>query len=168
MALTVDDLLTREEIRDALTAYSHGLDQRNWDIYARAWTEDATIVGPGAGVPEPIHWRAWQERLQSANDATRLSGQHLLNNTWFEIDGDRAHTVTEFTWRTLQTLDKPDMVYEIFGGGLYVDDLERTADGWRIAARTLAVKSTTTSGLPYPPERIDAIRHTLTTNWYQR
>lgn len=167
MKLTADDLITREEIRDALNAYSHGLDQRNWDIFALAWTSDGTFHAPDEGVPEPITWRELQQFLSERNDATRLSGQHLLNNTWFHIDGDTAHTVTEVTWRTLQQLDQPNMVYEIHAGGIYVDDLERTSEGWRIARRVLTVKTKTNTGILYPAERIEAIRTTLTTNWYK-
>lgn len=166
MALTADDLITREEIRDALNAYSHGLDQRNWDLFARAWTETGTFRAPGMGQVDPVRWQDFQQRLIEQNDATRLSGQHLLNNTHFRIEGDTAHTVTEFTWVTLQTLDQPGVLYEVHGGGLYVDDLVPADDGWRIARRTAALKSMTTTGVPYPPDRIDALRATLTTDWY--
>jgi hypothetical protein len=167
MSLTAEDLIIREEIRDALNAYSHGLDQRNWDIFARAWTPTGTFQAPAEGVPDPLPWQDFQQFLISRNDATRLSGQHLLNNTWFQIDGDTAHTVTEVTWLTLQQLDQPNMIYEIRAGGLYVDDLERTGDGWRIARRVLTVKSKDCTGILYPEDRIEAIRTTLTTNWYK-
>lgn len=166
MPLTPEDLIAREEIRDALNAYSHGLDQRNWEIYARAWTPDAMIFAPGPGSADPVSADEFRTRLITANDATRLSGQHLLNNTWFQIDGDTAHTVTEFTWVTLQTTDKPDLLFEVRGGGLYVDDLRRTDQGWRISTRRIAVKNRETRGVPYAPELIDSLRRTLETDWY--
>lgn len=162
----MDDLIAREEIRDALNAYSHGLDQRAWDIFAQAWTADGTFEAPASGITEPMHWKDFQDRLITSNDATRLSGQHLLNNTWFQIDGESAHTVTELTWVTLQILDQPNMVYEIRGGGLYVDDLERTVDGWRIKRRVATVKTKNENGILYPADRIEQIRATLGTTWY--
>ena len=164
MNLTLEDLITREEIRDTLTAYSQGLDQRNWDLFDQIWTQDATFeakddhIGP-ASIAE-------LKALLQGNDATRLAGQHLLNNTWFQIDGDRAHTITEVTWVTLQTTDKPDIVYEVRAGGIYVDDLVRTEDGWKIQRRELVTKNKVTRGVLYTKERIDNIRWGLNSNFF--
>ena len=164
MNLTLEDLITREEIRDTLTAYSQGLDQRNWDLFDRIWTQDATFeakddhIGP-ASIAE-------FKALLQGNDATRLAGQHLLNNTWFQIDGDRAHTITEVTWVILQTTDKPDIVYEVRAGGIYVDDLVRTEDGWKIQRRELVTKNKVTRGVLYTQERIDNIRWGLNSNFF--
>ena len=166
MPITQQELLDRTEILDALTAYSHGLDQRNWKIFDRAWADGATFQAPGNGIDEPISAHALRERLTSQNDATRLSGQHLLNNTRFRIEGDSAHTVTEVTWVTLQQSHEPGLIYEVRAGGLYVDDLIRTEDGWRISKRVLALKNKSTRHVPYPEDRIAAIRNTLHTDWY--
>ena len=168
MALTIEDLLTREEIRDTLNAYSQGLDQRNWELFDRVWTPDATFEAPDEGI-DTLPASELKARLISRNDPDRLSGQHLLNNTHFQIDGDRARTITEVTWVTLQTTDKPNILFEVRAGGLYVDDLVRTAEGWRISHRTLVTKSKTTQGVLYPPERIESIReHSLNTDWFLR
>lgn len=166
MALTIDDLITREEIRDTLTNYSQGLDQRNWDLYDQVWTDDATFEAVDEGI-EKISAKDLQAMLQGNNDPDRLAGQHLLNNTHFQVDGDTARTITEVTWVTLQTMDKPGMVFEVRAGGMYVDDLVRTADGWRIQHRVLVTKNKSTRGVQYPPERVDNIRkHSLDTNWF--
>lgn len=158
MTLTIDDLISREEILDTLKAYSQGLDQRNWEIFDRAWAPNAEFTAPGEGTVEPISPEQLKHNLITRNDDTRLSGQHLLNNTWFEVDGDRAHTVTEVTWVTLQTTDKPDLLFEVRAGGLYVDDLIRTDKGWRITRRTLITKNKATRGVQYSPEHIENIR----------
>ena len=104
MALTIEDLLTREEIRDTLNDYSQGLDQRNWELFDRVWTPDATVEAPDEGI-DTLPASELKARLISRNDPDRLSGQHLLNNTHFQIDGDHARTITEVTWVTLQTTD---------------------------------------------------------------
>ena len=148
MNLTLEHLITREEIRDTLTAYSQGLDQRNWDLFDQIWTQDATFeakddhIGP-ASIAE-------FKALLQGNDATRLAGQHLLNNTWFP----------------LQTTDKPDIVYEVRAGGIYVDDLVRTEDGWKIQRRELVTKNKVTRGVLYTQERIDNIRWGLNSNFF--
>ncbi|WP_018295523.1 nuclear transport factor 2 family protein [Corynebacterium lubricantis] len=167
MALTNEDLITRTEIHDALVAYSQGLDQRNWDLYDKAWTEEATFEAPDEGI-EPIKATDLKKLLQSSNDSTRLSGQHLLNNTHYHIDGDTARTITEVSWVTLQTTDKPNIVFEVRAGGMYVDDLEKTEAGWRIAKRILVTKNKSTRGVFYTDERIANIRdYALNTNWYK-
>lgn len=165
MALTLDDLITREEIRETLTNYSQGLDQRNWELYDQVWTDDATFEATDEGI-EKMSAKDLKATLQG-NDRDRLAGQHLLNNTHFQIDGDTARTITEVTWVTLQTMDKPGMVFEVRAGGMYVDDLVRTADGWRIQHRVLVTKNKSTRGVQYPPERIENIRkHSLETKWF--
>lgn len=166
MTLSIEDLITREEIRDALTNYSQGLDQRNWELYDQAWTEDATFEAPDEGI-ERMSAEELKARLKSNNDSDRLAGQHLLNNTHFQIDGDTARTITEVTWVTLQTMDKPGMVFEVRGGGIYVDDLVRTTEGWRIKRRILVTKNKSTRGVAYPPERIANIRtYSLDRDWF--
>lgn len=164
--LTIEDLLTREEIRDTLNNYSQGLDQRNWDLYDLVWTDDATFEAPDEKLG-PVSATELKATLQGANDPNRLAGQHLLNNTHFMIEGDTARTITEVTWVTLQTTDKPDIVYEVRAGGLYVDDLRKTGDGWRIAKRVLVTKNKVTRGVLYTQERIDNIvKYSLNTNWF--
>lgn len=166
MSLTIDDLLAREEIRDALNAYSQGLDQRNWKLFDRAFTPEATFTAPGEGIEE-ISVQGLKSRLQENNDGDRISGQHLLSNIHFEFDGDTARTISEVTWVTQQTMDKPNMVFQVIAGGMYVDDLIKTSEGWRIAKRTLVTKHKRTEGVYYPQSRIDGIRkHALNTNWF--
>lgn len=165
MALTEQELLDRAEIFDALIAYSQGLDQRNWDLFDRAFTPDAALRFPGSG-HHPLTPAEFKELLRSQNDSTRLSGQHNLYNPHYRIEGDTAHVVTEFTWLTLQQSHEPGLLYEVSGGGLYVDDLARTADGWRITARNVGQKSHLTRHVPYPADRIEAIRKTLHGHWY--
>ena len=166
IALTIEDLITREEIRDALIAYSQGLDQRNWDLYEQAFTADATFEAPDEGIGK-MSTEELKRLLQSGNDATRLSGQHALYNTHFTIDGDTARTITEVEWVTLQTTDRPGLIFEVRAGGMYVDDLVRAEDGWRIRARKLVTKNKETRGVNYTQERIDNIRtHALQTYYF--
>lgn len=165
MSLTTQDLLDRAEITDAINAYSQALDQREWSLLDAAFTPDADITL----LDRDVHYTPaqLQELLSGANDSTRLSGQHLGGNTWFEINGDTAHTVTEVHWVTLQTTDDPVKFKHIRAGGIYVDDLVRTDAGWRIARRELALKNRVVELLPYDAADLDKIRYTLATHWFQ-
>ncbi|WP_341855580.1 nuclear transport factor 2 family protein [Brachybacterium sp. GPGPB12] len=71
-ATTVQDLLDRAGIDDAINAYSHALDQRDWSILPEAFTPDAEIVLiDREKVLDP---RSLVESL-SRNDVTRLGGR---------------------------------------------------------------------------------------------
>ena len=163
-ATTVQDLLDRAGIDDAINAYSHALDQRDWSILPEAFTPDAEIVLiDREKVLDP---RSLVELL-SRNDATRLGGQHLVGKTRHRIDGDSAHAVTEALWTTLQTTEEEGTFLLIRGTGIYVDDLVRGEDGWRIARRELALKSITRDRVQVAEADLADIRFTLEKDsWY--
>lgn len=164
-ALTLQDLLDRAGIDDAINAYSHALDQREWRFLEKGFTKDAQITLLDRDQVLDLDGLV---ELLSGNDATRLGGQHLLGNTWYEIDGDTAHTVTETYWTTLQTSEEADRYLLIRGTAMYVDDLVRTEDGWRIARRALALKSVTRDLVPVREDDLENIRRTLTKDsWYK-
>ena len=163
-ALTPQDLLDRAGIDDAINAYSHALDQRDWSILPEAFTPDAEIVLIGR---EKVLDPSSLVELLSGNDATRLGGQHLVGKTRYRIEGERAHTVTEALWTTLQTTEEDGVFLLIRGTGIYVDDLVRGEDGWRIARRELALKSITRDRVPMAEADIADIRYTLEKDsWY--
>jgi 3-phenylpropionate/cinnamic acid dioxygenase small subunit len=163
-ALTPQDLLDRAGIDDAINAYSHALDQRDWSILPEAFTPDAEIVLIDR---EKVLDPSSLVELLSGNDATRLGGQHLVGKTRYRIEGERAHTVTEALWTTLQTTEEDGVFLLIRGTGIYVDDLVRGEDGWRIARRELALKSITRDRVPMAEADIADIRYTLEKDsWY--
>ena len=164
MTLALQEISDRFEILDAINAYSQALDQREWALFERAFTEDAQLHG---FTPEPLTPAGLREHLSSENDATRLTGQHHNSNTWFEIDGDAAHTVTEVDFFTIQQSHDPKLVWERHGGGLYVDDLVRTPEGWRIRRREIALKHFAARHVEYAPDLIAKLHHTHDTRWYR-
>lgn len=163
-ATTLQDLLDRAGIDDAINAYSHALDQRDWSILPEAFTPDAEIVLIDR--EKGLDPRSLVELL-SGNDATRLGGQHLVGKTRHRIDGDSAHAVTEALWTTLQTTEEEGTFLLIRGTGIYVDDLVRGEDGWRIARRELALKSITRDRVQVAEADLADIRYTLEKDsWY--
>ncbi|MFF5179779.1 nuclear transport factor 2 family protein [Micromonospora sp. NPDC000316] len=168
MSLTPAALADRAGITDALNAYAQGVDQRDWDLYRSAFATDATVDAliDGTGPRSPERFR---DELVDAFDDIRLSGQHVLSNTIFRIDGDTAHTVTEFLATTLERVrDQPTLVACLHAAGLYVDDLVRTPDGWRITRRVLALKSFEERRQTYAGPLAEAFRTTSTTPWTHR
>lgn len=138
MSITPQELLDRAAVLRTLRRYSQGVDQREWDLYLRAFAPDAVVEIPGY-LDEPLAAAAFVDFLSGTFDANRLSGQHVLGNTVFRFDGDRAHTVTEFLAYTTEKQGEDVLVQR--SAGLYVDDLVRSGEEWLIAHRTLVRKS---------------------------
>jgi hypothetical protein len=90
-----------------------------------------------------------------------------VGKTRYRIEGDRAHTVTEALWTTLQSTEADGTCLLIRGTGIYVDDLVRGAEGWRIARRELALKSITRDRVQVADADLADIRYTLEKDsWY--
>ncbi|HIY22686.1 MAG TPA: nuclear transport factor 2 family protein [Candidatus Brachybacterium merdigallinarum] len=157
-ASTLQDLLDRAGIDDAINAYSHALDQREWALLEEAFAPDARIVLIDR---DTVHSPATLVTALSRNDATRLGGQHLVGKTRARITGDTAHAVTEAHWTTLQTTADPERFLLVRGTGIYRDELVRGEAGWRIADRELALKSITRDHIGLEGADLDAIRCTL-------
>ncbi len=129
---SVEYLLDRLAIQDTLVRFSTAVDSKQLDLLDRVFTPDATldyapIWGPG-NFDEFMQW------AKSTLDKFAAC-QHLLSNFVVEIDGDTASTRTE--------LHNPIFVGEgesrqlINAHGHYLDQLVRTADGWRISHRKM-------------------------------
>ncbi|HZU65228.1 MAG TPA: nuclear transport factor 2 family protein [Novosphingobium sp.] len=164
MSLTEQELLDRAEITDALVAYCQAQDQNAWPLYARAFTADATIAFPGMGM-EPMAASVFRDFLIRFNE-TRLSGQHLIGNSWFEISGDEACVVSEAIYITLHPTDTPGRIRRVRGNALYTDRCRRTAEGWRIAERVIAQKNVEVDEGDYDPALLEAIRAAAATDWF--
>ncbi|MFT4123838.1 MAG: nuclear transport factor 2 family protein [Microbacteriaceae bacterium] len=149
-------LLAREQIQQTLRRYSQGLDQRDWSLFLSAFTEDALVEAPG-WLEAPISPRGFAEALAGAFDTARLSGQHLLANTLYDIRGDTAHTITEFLASNTERAEEPGKVVLQHAGGLYVDDLARDGGSWRIRHRVLVQKSDNRRVVDYAPETFDLV-----------
>jgi len=164
MRLTIGEVRDRAVILDCLNRYAQGVDQRNWPLYESAFTPDAVIevVGYLDHEVTPIEFR---EILCGAFDVTRLSGQHLLGNTIFAFAGDRAHTVTEFMAVTLERSGEVGTAARQITAALYIDDLARFDNGWKITRRTLVRKSSNEDFLPFADPFANAIETTLKAGW---
>lgn len=161
--ITPRELLDRTAIERTLRRYSQGVDQRDWDLYARAFTPDAEVDIPGY-LEKPLSAKDFATFLGGTFDHNRISGQHVLGNTLYLIDGERARTVTEFLAVTTERVVPDDGaqaersateggdVLLQHSGGLYVDDLLRTADEWLISRRKLVRKSDTRRIVRYTPQ----------------
>jgi hypothetical protein len=127
-------LADEADLRDLIHGYALGLDTRNWDLW-RSVFADEVIIDTSDYEPEPpprrLHVDAYVSfvsRLFSGFEAT----QHLIGTQRFSVDGDRATITAHFRAEHWATVAQGGDRYTMFG--TYVDECERTPDGWRISS----------------------------------
>lgn len=124
----------REAVIDTVNRYATALDTRDWALLDRVFTADAEGDFGGAPLRGIEALRGLMQGALGGCGAT----QHLLGNHRVELDGDRARCVCQVRAFHAGTGRAAGGHYELFGE--YRDELLRTAEGWRIARRTLRVR----------------------------
>lgn len=122
------------EIQQLLATYVYAIDAKDFDALDRVFTPDATfdysVTGGETGDYARI--KPWLEKALAPFPVT----QHLIGLPLIRLDGDRA-TARTMLFNPMQ-LARPGGGHLFFVGATYVDDLVRTAQGWRIARRAEA------------------------------
>jgi 3-phenylpropionate/cinnamic acid dioxygenase small subunit len=119
-----------EAIQQVLLRYSTAIDRRDWDTFRTCFTDDAQSDYGDIG-----RWSSAEEitAFMAAAHGGFGPTNHMLSNMVIELDGDRA-TATTYVHAVLTAGHDPEAWFDSVG--TYEDTLVRTADGWRIAART--------------------------------
>lgn len=126
------------DIVSTVYKYAYGIDTRDWALYRSIFTDRITTDfssynGNPAGEMAADDWVKGLTILFTGLDAS----QHQMSNPLVDIDGDNArcrmYVQAEHFFQN--SLGNPDFAL----GGYYDDQLERTADGWKINSVTLNV-----------------------------
>jgi hypothetical protein len=133
----------RDQIGDVLIRYATGIDQRDWALFRTCWTPDVEAdygeVGRFSGVD------ALTDFMMASHDAMGPI-HHRMSNFVIAVDpaGDRA-TVRSYVHAVLIAVpgDKSSWIDAV---GNYDDVFVRTAEGWRISARTVQIARVLTAG----------------------
>lgn len=130
MTNTMQALLDRLEVAEALARYAYGIDDRDFDAVRALFTPDAHLDytasgGPAGDRDEVIAW------IESGMGVVGPS-QHLVSNVVVDLDGDEATSRCLLFNPMIMPLKDPLLLY--LGGG-YQDRWRRTDDGWRIVER---------------------------------
>ncbi|MFT4248828.1 MAG: nuclear transport factor 2 family protein [Pseudomonas sp.] len=160
MRLSLREVAERAAIVDCLNRYAQGVDQRDWPLYASAFSDDARIEVPGY-LDDALTPEAFRRFLCETFDATRLSGQHLLGNTRFVAGAGGMRTVTEFLAVTLERDPRDGLARRQVAAGLYIDDLVRGTRDWRIRRRVLVRKSDDVHRIAFTGDAARAVTATL-------
>lgn len=166
MGLSEQELIDRAEIADALTAYCQAQDQEEWHLFEEAFTPDAEIEIAGMGYPK-LSASQMKQFLRDFNK-DRISGQHLIGNIMFDINGDRARTICEVIYITLHPTADPVRVKRVRGNALYSDELVRMSAGWRIKKRVIAQKNVEVDEGEYALAVLQSIRAAAKVRWFDK
>ena len=126
----VTRLIDRQEIFDCAHRYTKGIDRRDWELLASAYHDDAIdqhgdVVGTRDEIVEYIRnvMKDWDYSV------------HFLDLNNLEIDGKTAHAES-YVLFTQQRVDGGGLD---FGGGRYLDRLEKRNGKWGIVVRRVVI-----------------------------
>ncbi len=126
------DLVSIEEIRQLKYRYFRTLDLKMWDEFGDCLAEDVKARYGTQAMKEPLHYdtRADVVKFMAENLGPGIITIHIASHPEITVDGDTATG----SWGFEDTVIVPDFKVMIRGGGYYVDDYRKDADGkWRIA-----------------------------------
>ena len=134
--LSLEEISDRMFIEDLVIEEAAAIDERDWDRWEAVYTGDAKIdwSGNGGAKGDPKAVRAWASSVLSEENFPYPQYQHYCTNFRIRVSGDAAKC------RHLQIIPisvvSPGGGRQIAFSGIWFDDeLVRTAEGWKIAAR---------------------------------
>ena len=132
MTLSLQEVSDRIEIQDLLVRYAKAIDEKDWELLDQCFTPDAEVdyVSSGGIKGSYAEARAWLAKALAPFPMT----VHYITNSEVVLDGDRATARTAVL--NPMGFGQPDgTLHQFTVGAYYVDELVRTASGWRIAKR---------------------------------
>lgn len=132
------ELLDRLAIQELSSRYALGMDGGRRELFASAWTTDATFrcdeigldcTGIGAILDYYDHGPGKAAPAPNDGSAVRLAGNLVLNFT-----GDIATGISEFI-----AMRRSELSYFAYTIGVYEDTYRRDEGGWRISSRIMNV-----------------------------
>jgi hypothetical protein len=128
-ALELDRMLARDAIRDVLSRYARGIDRADAALLKGCYFDDA-IEEHGSSFSGRAH-----DYVDAAIPKVQGMGvmQHLLGNSYIDLDGERAYVET-YIWTFLR-VERDGRSWDTFTGGRLHDRFERRNGAWKIAHR---------------------------------
>lgn len=138
MQLSLETLIDRAAISDAVLRYATAVDTRDWALYRSVFADPLTVdFASWSGEPEltlPVdEWVELVRKTLSGFDAT----QHLSSNHVITVTGDTAICVSYMVARHYLVENGERLMHSI--GGHYTNRLVRAADDWKISHCMLTV-----------------------------
>jgi len=131
-SLTLQEVSDRIQIQDLLTRYTVAIDGKDWNLLDTCFTPDAHVdyVATGGIKGSYPEVRKWLEMALSVFPVT----VHYITNSTVKLSGDTA-TARTYVFNPMGFKNPDASMHWFTVGAYYVDQLVRTADGWRIQQR---------------------------------
>jgi len=126
---TLDELLAKQAITEVIHRYCRAMDRMDAALALSCWHEGGTddhaplFAGTAQGFIE------WLWPVHGAMESTR----HVVSNILIELNGDKAGA--ESYWTVTLRMKKDGDLYDVIGGGRYVDNFECIDGEWAIRHR---------------------------------
>lgn len=125
----LEEMLAKHRIREVLARYARAIDRADAALLKSCYHPDAIEEHGGT-----FSGNAWAYVEQAIPKVTLMGPmQHLLGNSFIELDGDVAHVET-YVWTFARFADGT-REWDTFTGGRLLDRFERRGGEWRIAHR---------------------------------
>ena len=129
----MSELEDRLAIGDVIIRYADAIDQCDYDRYCTCFTDDVVVTG---FLPTSIegldNYRNWVMGARGKYGRT----QHLIGNIQVTVNGDTGK-LRSYVQATHEDPNDPDHLVVLWAA--YVDDMVRTAAGWKIRKHHLEV-----------------------------
>lgn len=148
-------------ITQLVNLYGLAVDTQRWDLFDRIFTADVDAdYGPTSHWTSLAQFKSDFAVFHDPFDST----QHGMSTHVVHIDGDRANSFCNGSWRLVRKAVDGNPLWD--GTGWYDDALVRTGDGWRIRSRVCRI--TWWTGDPFVNETIPGVKFTLSTTVLRR
>jgi hypothetical protein len=128
--VTVEDLLAKQAIHDALMRYCRGIDRCDAELVRSAYHPDSF---DDHGAYKGNGWEFADVVVEGL--AMFASTQHAICNEFVELDGDVGYAESYFV--ASHRLDQEGVLVDLVFAGRYVDRFELRAGDWKIAHRVV-------------------------------
>ncbi|CDO86200.1 hypothetical protein AWC29_29580 [Mycobacterium triplex] len=156
--MTDSDVVT---ITQLVNLYGLAVDSQRWELFDRIFAADVEAdYGPTSRWTDLEQFKSDFAAFHDPFDAT----QHTMSTHVVQVEGDRAHSFCNGSWRLLRKATDGDPLWD--GSGWYDDSLVRTGGGWRITHRVCRI--TWWTGNPLVNETIAGVKFDLATSVLRR
>ena len=126
---TPDELAAKQAITEVIHRYCRAMDRMDRELALSCWHDGGTDDHAPLFSGTAKEFVAWLWPVHAAMEVTR----HVVSNILIRLDGNKAGV--ESYWSVTLRMKKGDDLYDVFGGGRYVDDFECIDRMWAIRHR---------------------------------
>jgi len=126
---TLAELAARQAITEVIHRYCRAMDRMDADLALSCWHEGGTDDHAPLFAGTAEAFIGWLWPVHAAMETTR----HVISNVLIELQGDKAGA--ESYWTVTLRVKKDGDLYDVIGGGRYVDNFECIDGQWAIRHR---------------------------------